>query len=509
MAVALRLQSLDLPASKRSHFEVLRKKIRELKLVVEQVKGEEGSKALQSLIDLRREFRALIDEATPVKLSNPVAAARGLIPDGGALVIPIVSVAGGKILILQSNASYGQLSVIDVPDLTYTSVNRTLKAADGDGNMGWLDAFKIQYLPKVEREARWPEWNEKIETIGYDLWALFGGALVKALRDHDIKPGARVILMPAGPLGLLPIGLTRQGPDTPTLAESYELVSAPSLEALSAAERRAAENRGVSLAEIVNPTGDLPFTETEGALIASFFPASAQIKLDKTSAEPIRVLSALKARSYWHFSSHGAFDWAHPRESGLIMKNNQHLTIGRLLDEQTNLGQPRLVVLSACETGLYDIDHNPDEFVGLPATFMQLGAAGVVSTLWQVDDLATSFLMARFYELHLIEGFEPPTALKRAKEWLRSATKAELLSYAKLHAAKSQLKSVELAYLEKELKSRTRDGNARFAVSWQFIQEKTEAALKALGKIWNDDENMRSRPFERPYYWGAFVYTGL
>jgi CHAT domain len=59
---------------------------------------------------------------------------------------------------------------------------------------------------------------------------------------------------------------------------------------------------------------------------------------------------------------------------------------------------PRLVVLSACETGLYDTSNNPDDFVGLPATFMQLGAAGVIATLWQVDDLATALLMAKVYE---------------------------------------------------------------------------------------------------------------
>ena len=85
------------------------------------------------------------------------------------------------------------------------------------------------------------------------------------------------------------------------------------------------------------------------------------------------------------------------------MHNLAPLTVGQLL-ETDGLGRPRLVVLSACETGLYDIRSSPDEFVGLPGTFIALGAAGVLGTLWPVSDAATALLIARFYELHLGEG---------------------------------------------------------------------------------------------------------
>ena len=102
------------------------------------------------------------------------------------------------------------------------------------------------------------------------------------------------------------------------------------------------------------------------------------------------------------------------------MHDHDRLTVGRLL-ETDGLGRPRLVVLSACETGLYDIDHNPDEFVGLPGAFAALGAAGVLGTLWPVPDDVTALLMARFYELHMGSGLAPPTALARAQAWLRGS----------------------------------------------------------------------------------------
>jgi CHAT domain-containing protein len=110
-----------------------------------------------------------------------------------------------------------------------------------------------------------------------------------------------------------------------------------------------------------------------------------------------------------------------------------------------------LVVLSACETGLYEIDLNPDEFIGLLGAFTALGAAGVVGTLWPVSDTATPLLMARFYELHMGEGLPSPTALNRAQTWLRAATNLDLQGYARLAAKEGRLDSDHVAEIEEEL----------------------------------------------------------
>jgi CHAT domain-containing protein len=510
MAVALRQQSLDLPADERARLIALQVEIRELRPVAERVKGEEGAKALERLIALRRVLGELLAAATSSGGGDALAAARGLVPAGGALVAPIVTKAGTKLLLVRSAMDGGSVTAINLPTLTTTRLAEVMRGpADNEQVTGWLGAFNIQYLPKAERDARWLEWPATIEGISWELWRLFGGALHTALADAGVKPGARLIWMPAGALGLLPIGLAQATPDQPRLGDLYEIVTAPSLESMLAAQRQVATPASLSLALVVNPTDDLPFTEVEGQLIAGHFPGSARVKLDKSTAEPPLVLTALQGKRYWHFSSHGTFDWADARRSGLLMKDKQPLTVQALLDAQDRLGRPRLVVLSACETGLYDIDRNPEEFVGLPATFMQLGAGGVLGTLWQVDDRATALLIARFYELHLGQGLAPPTALKQAQAWLRTSSKAELIAYAKAAGAKAGFTPDRLAALEASLKRRNLDGDARFAASWKLVQDKAEAALKAVGRAWTDDESLKSRPFEHPYYWGAFVYTGL
>jgi CHAT domain-containing protein len=184
------------------------------------------------------------------------------------------------------------------------------------------------------------------------------------------------------------------------------IVYAPSLQALVSARDQIATPKPATLAAIVNPTGDLPGTEKEGNLVASYFPEKNRTVLEQAAAAPESVLIALKGKTHWHFASHGMFSWEDARESGLIMHGRVALSVGSLL-RADGLGHPRFVVLSACETGLYDIGNSPDEFIGLPGTFTALGASAVVGTLWPVSDAATALLMAKFYELYMGKQVPP------------------------------------------------------------------------------------------------------
>ncbi|WP_165904605.1 MULTISPECIES: CHAT domain-containing protein [Burkholderiaceae] len=43
---------------------------------------------------------------------------------------------------------------------------------------------------------------------------------------------------------------------------------------------------------------------------------------------------------------------------------------------------------------------SPDEYLGLPAGFLQAGAPARVSSLWAVDDGSTALLTSRFHKNH-------------------------------------------------------------------------------------------------------------
>ena len=120
-----------------------------------------------------------------------------------------------------------------------------------------------------------------------------------------------------------------------------------------------------------------------------------------------------------HFATHGFLNDEHPELSGIVLslvdqKGQAQEGFLRLHDIY-NLNLPaELVVLSACKTGL-GRDVKGEGFIGLTRGFMYAGAAGVVASLWKVDDEATSELMGRFYTEMLRNGLPPAAALRESQ----------------------------------------------------------------------------------------------
>jgi CHAT domain-containing protein len=427
-------------------------------------------------------------------------------------VVPIVTKLGGKLLIVTDGASKGSgrqdLTAINLPGLTTDKVDVLIRG-DGRGGKtgGWLGAYSVNFLDTAEFDQRWPEWTSAIDNLGPELWRLFGARLDAALKDAGVKPGARIVWLPTGALGILPLGLVQDPSTGLRLVDGYEIVYASSLEALASAQKEIAKSitsAPATLAAVVNPTGDLEGSEKEGKIVASHFPDKARTVLERAQASPEAVLAALKGKTHWHFASHGTFSWGDARQSALAMHDGKDLSVGRLL-ETDGLGRPRLVVLSACETGLYDIQSNPDEFIGLPGAFTALGATGVLGTLWQVSDAATALLIAKFYELHMGEGLAPPTALRRAQLWLRQASSADLEAYARGAAGQAGLDSRHVAEIVEDLSEAGLKRSRNAALIRWIAPDVTRAGDKTS----SGSASNLAPVYAHPYFWAGFVYTGL
>ncbi|MBP7866502.1 MAG: CHAT domain-containing protein [Acidobacteria bacterium] len=100
-------------------------------------------------------------------------------------------------------------------------------------------------------------------------------------------------------------------------------------------------------------------------------------------------------------------------------KEDGLLSLGEIMNLKWNA---RLVVLSACETGLGPIQRG-EGVTGLARAVMYAGSPAAVVSLWSVSDVGTRELMTRFYGKMIRDGLPPPEALRRAKREMAASAK--------------------------------------------------------------------------------------
>jgi hypothetical protein len=91
---------------------------------------------------------------------------------------------------------------------------------------GWFEAHNINYLTGTARDGRWSEWLDAVSDLGPALWHLIGARLDAALKKTGVKSGGRVIWLPTGALGILPLGIAQDPATKRRLVDSYEIVRA-------------------------------------------------------------------------------------------------------------------------------------------------------------------------------------------------------------------------------------------------------------------------------------------
>ncbi|HEV3262882.1 MAG TPA: CHAT domain-containing tetratricopeptide repeat protein [Gemmataceae bacterium] len=218
---------------------------------------------------------------------------------------------------------------------------------------------------------------------------------------------------------------------------------------------------------------------------------------------------------YLHIASHGFFEEPAPQPAALrradgllefLAGTRQDLTYGRnplllsgivlsganrspeqgiLTAEEVSgldLRGTELVVLSACETGLGKVAGG-EGVLGLQRAFQAAEARTLVTSLWSVNDAATSVLMEEFY----------------ANLWQKKMTKLEALRQAQLTVLRHPEKVGERA---KELRGvLAKRGVSEEALAKRGIG-KEAVELPESGRV------RAERKRSQPAWWAAFVLSG-
>lgn len=201
---------------------------------------------------------------------------------------------------------------------------------------------------------------------------------------------------------------------------------------LSGLQRLIAENESIPL---------LPGTKKEVEIIESYFnekSIKSEVFIGDNATEG--NLKETKAGDFLHIATHGFFlsnaknqsinstIQAQNREllsnsflrSGLLFAGCQNTKFGiddgiLTAEEAMNLDldHTQLVILSACETGLGDIQYGEGVY-GLQRAFQQAGAKAVIMSLWKVNDEATQMLVTDFYK-NLLMGSSIAVSFRNAQ----------------------------------------------------------------------------------------------
>jgi len=225
----------------------------------------------------------------------------------------------------------------------------------------------------------------------------------ESLYNLLIKPVASEIrtknltIVPHGPLHYLPFNALSDGKRH--MLERYRIRILPSAGVMEFLQKNASSHTRSLLAfgnpDLGDPTFSLPGAERESMAITRGVKGASLFTGKEATETALRTFSG--EYRYIHFALHGTFDAGNPLGSGLLMaaddKNDGILTVGELytLDICADM-----VTLSACETALGKVS-NGDDVVGFTRGFLYAGTRSIVSSLWKVDDRATSELMQQFY----------------------------------------------------------------------------------------------------------------
>jgi len=295
----------------------------------------------------------------------------------------------------------------------------------------WRDALGRagrSLSPAARRSA-----DGKEETLAKELYTVLFSKLEPGLAAHKV---ARLAIVAEGPLLDIPFAALMTSTKA-RLIDQYAISNAVSLASLLRPPVRSkpvqsmlavADPLGQGESRIVPPSGysydELPDARAEARNIAGMYAKS--VFLAGPSAREQEVKKLLPQFEFLHFATHGILDAHDGLNSGLLMATESADGSEDGILHAWEVAElsltARLVVLSACDTGLGK-ERQGDGLLGMAWSFLAAGAPRVVASLWRVDDAASREFMTGFYK-DVKTGIRLDDAMRKSMLAMRNGTPA-------------------------------------------------------------------------------------
>ncbi|HWN10931.1 MAG TPA: CHAT domain-containing protein [Pyrinomonadaceae bacterium] len=322
-----------------------------------------------------------------------------------------------------------QYSVLDDKLLIWVVTKDGLKHVEAKIKATVLDETIHRYRTLLLKEGNTRE-NEDITALAKQLYDY----LITPVESRGyLKAEHQLCIVPDKSLNFLPFAALISPTSGRYLIETFALELAPSATIFAMSTQNAklrAQPLQESLLSVGNPSFDstrfsdlpnLPAATREAQQIAAFYNSSPVIE---GLATPARVKRDLLTADVAHFATHALLNEKSPLMSGLLLANGgsseitaHHLSPGLLQASEIytmTLPRTRLVVLSACQTGI-ERAYRGEGAISLARPFLAAGVPLVVASLWPVNSETTAELMINFHKYRKEGRLSTVRALQQAQ----------------------------------------------------------------------------------------------
>jgi CHAT domain-containing protein len=286
-----------------------------------------------------------------------------------------------------------------------------------------LDAKLRRYLKLISSPS-----EDNLEALTREGMALYEILLQPV--EQSLRKDKLLCIVPDKTLSYLPFAALRSGESGRYLVNDYEVIYAPSSTMFIRSSELAKAKKGTSeiLLGVGNPSfshaqfplTNLPSAAKEVELIKDYYAPSSRTLIG-THATKRMVLAEMERSDVLHFAVHSIVDETSPMRSKLLLassagrdaENAEALEAYEIYG--LRLPNTRLVVLSACETGIGRY-YRGEGVMGLSRTFIAANVPLVIASLWRVDSDATADLMIAFHKIRKTENLSSTKALQKAQQ---------------------------------------------------------------------------------------------